>query len=147
MKDQTASCLQQHLLDKLKAPNVVPASAWVASAHRHHQSAALIINHDPAGALQMIWSAMHDLAKACSASLGQRLEGETHGKVADFLTCIFADLLSDKELGLIRLLHSRRNASSYDDPRVAQGPLIGSAVNLGAKMVDIVNDWPEFSSD
>jgi hypothetical protein len=53
LKTNVKACLEQHLVDKLKKPNVVPASAWLTSAEQHHKSAQLIINHDPAGALQM----------------------------------------------------------------------------------------------
>ena len=88
MKKNIKACLEQHLVDKIKNPNVVPASAWLASAEQHHKSAQLIINHDAAGALQMAWSAMHDIAKAAAASAGLRLEAETHGKIADFLACV-----------------------------------------------------------
>ena len=51
MKRNIKPCLEHHLVGKLKQPNVVPASAWLASAEQHHESAQLIINHDPAGAL------------------------------------------------------------------------------------------------
>lgn len=131
------ACLEQHLVDKLKKPNVVPASAWLASAEQHHRSAVLIINHDAAGALQMAWSAMHDIAKAAAASAGLRLEAETHGKIADFLACAFADDLEDTDLGLIRRVQGGRNQSSYDDPRVGNSPIVGAAVNLAAKMIEI----------
>lgn len=137
MKKIIKPCLEQHLVDKLKAPNVVPASAWLASAEQHHTSAQLIINHDPAGALQMAWSAMHDIAKGAAAATGLRLEAETHGKVADFLICAYADELEDKDLGLIRRVQGGRNQSSYDDPRVGNNPMIGAAVNLAATMIKI----------
>lgn len=137
MKKSIKACLEEHLVDKLKKPNVVPASAWLESAEQHHKSAQLIINHDPAGALQMAWSAMHDIAKAAAASAGLRLEAETHGKIADFLACAFAEELEDKEIGLIRSVQGGRNKSSYDDPRVGNTPIIGRAVNLAAKMIKI----------
>jgi hypothetical protein len=137
MRQTARPCLDQHLADKLKRPNVVPAADWFKSAERHFASAQLIINGDPAGALQMAWSAMHDIAKGAAAASGLRLDDETHGKVADFLACAYADELEDRELGLIRTLHGRRNKSSYDDPRVGQSPMIGAAVNLTARMIQI----------
>lgn len=140
MKESIKACLEQHLVDKLKQPNAVPASDWLASAEKHLKSAQLIINHDPAGALQMAWSAMHDIAKAAAASVGLRLEAETHGKIADFLACAFAGDFEDKDLGLIRRVQGGRNQSSYDDPKVANSPLIGGAVNLAAKMIKIATD-------
>jgi len=139
MRQTAQTCLDQHLADKVKTPNVVPAADWFESAERHQRSATSIINDDPAGALQMAWSAMHDIAKGAAAALGFRLDGETHGKVADFLACAFADELEDKELGLIRTVSGRRNSSSYDDPRVRQSPMIGIAVNLAAKMTGIAH--------
>jgi len=137
MRQTAQTCLNQHLADKLKTPNVVAATDWFASAERHQRSATSIINDDPAGALQMAWSAMHDIAKGAAAALGFRLDGETHGKVADFLACAYANELEDEELGVIRTVSGRRNSSSYDDPRVSQGPMIGIAVNLAAKMTGI----------
>src|SRR5688500_5388060 len=100
MRRTAPPCLAQHLADKLKSPNVVPAAEWFNSAERHQKSAQVIINDDPAGALQLAWSAMHDLAKGAAAASGLRLDGETHGKVADFLACAYAGELEDKELGL-----------------------------------------------
>ena len=85
----------------------------------------------------MAWSAMHDIAKGAAAASGLRLDGETHGKIADFLACTYADELDDRERGLIRTVHGHRNKSSYDDPRVSQGPMIGAAVNLAGKMIQI----------
>lgn len=137
MNESIKACLEKHLVDKVKAPNVVPATAWLASAEKHSESAKLIINLDPAGALQMAWSAMHDIAKAAAAAAGLRLEAETHGKVADFLVCAFADELEDMDLGLVRRVQGGRNQSSYDDPRVDRNPLVGAAVNLAAKMISI----------
>lgn len=131
------ACLEEHLVDKLKRPNVVPASAWLASAEKHLKSAQVIINDDPAGALQMAWSAMHDIAKAAAAWAGFRLEAETHSKTVDFLACVFSDDLEDKELGLIRTVQGGRNKSSYDDPRVGNSPIVGGAVNLAVKMINI----------
>lgn len=137
MKENVKACLEQHLVDKLKKPNVIPAADWLASAAKHLKSAQVIINDDPAGALQMAWSTMHDIAKAAAASAGFRLEAETHGKIVDFLACALADDLEDKELGLIRSVQGGRNKSSYDDPRVGNSPIVGAAVNLAAKMIKI----------
>ncbi len=140
MKDRVRACLEEFLIDKMKAPNVVPAAVWLASAEQHHKSAQLIINHDPAGALQMAWSAMHDIAKAAAAAVGFRLEKETHGAVVGFLACAFADALEDKDLGLIRSVQGGRNRTSYDDPRVPNTPIIGGAVNLAGRMIKIATE-------
>ena len=85
----------------------------------------------------MAWSAMHDIAKGIAAAHGFRLQDETHGKVADFVACAYGADLADTELGLIRTVQGRRNSSSYDDPRTPQSQLIGAAVNLAAKMLQI----------
>jgi hypothetical protein len=130
-------CLNEHLVDKLKTPNVVPPEAWFESAAKHHASSALIVNDDPAGAVQLAWSAMHDIAKGAAASAGYRLEGETHVKVAAFLACWFADDLEATALGLIRMVQGGRNLSSYDDPRVRNNRLTGDAVNLAGAMLRI----------
>lgn len=39
MRQIAQACLDQHLADKLKRPNVVPAIDWFESARRHHRSA------------------------------------------------------------------------------------------------------------
>lgn len=142
MNDSRGPCLQTHLADKAKTPNVVPAAAWLESAARHHRSATKIINDDPSGALQLAWSAMHDIAKAAAAAEGHRLENETHGKIADFLICVFADQLSDEERGVVRTLQRRRNVSSYDDPRNHQGPAVGASVNLVSRLLHAATDTP-----
>lgn len=80
MRQTAQACLDLHLADKLKTPNVVPAADWFESAERHHRSATSIINDDPAGALQMAWSAMHDIAKGTATAFGFRLK--TGGRVA-----------------------------------------------------------------
>lgn len=134
MKKALKPCIERHLADKVKAPNVVPATDWFDSALRHQKSATLIINDDPAGALQLAWSAMHDLAKGAAAAAGLRLDAETHGKVTDFLACVYQDQLEEKELGLIRAVQGGRNRSSYDDPKAGRGPIVGAAVNLSGKM-------------
>jgi hypothetical protein len=132
-------CLNQHLIDKAKTGNVVPASAWLDSAKANFKSASSLLNDHPAGAVQLAWSAMHDLAKSLAAEAGYRLDDETHGKVADFLICSYGDDLTNTELGLIRTIQMNRNRSNYQDPRVPQGPVIGAAVNLTRKMIDIAD--------
>lgn len=135
MKTIIKTCLEQHLVEKARAQAViVPSSAWLDSADKHIASAKAIINSDPVGSLTLSWLAMHNLAKAAAASIGFELSDETHGKVADFLACIFGANLTDEEAGLIQTVRGGRNATIYGNPAMPQGQLIGRAVNLAIKL-------------
>lgn len=129
-------CLEQHLVDKAKTgvQGVVPTTAWLGSADKHIESATTIINSDPVGSLALSWMAMHNIAKAAAASIGFELVDETHGKIADFLACVFRDDLSDAEAGLIQTIRGGRNATIYGNPAMPQTPLIGHAANLASKL-------------
>ena len=135
MADTIKVCLEQHLIEKARATiAIVPSSDWLDAADKHISSAALIINSDPVGSLSLSWLAMHNIAKAAAASIGYELIDETHGKVADFLGCVFASELEDREVGLIQSVRGGRNATIYGNPTMVQTPLIGSAANLAVKL-------------
>ena len=59
---------------------------------------------------------MHKTAKGIAASEGWRIDGETHGKIVDFLCCVFPELTSF-EKSLVREASTGHNTMSYDDPR------------------------------
>lgn len=111
-------CLELHLVDKAKNGNQVPAADWYDVADQHLKSAQATINSDPNGALILCWAALHKTAKGLAAVSGCRLHDETHGKVADFLICVFEADLTDRERGLIRTIQAGRNLASYDSPKL-----------------------------
>jgi hypothetical protein len=78
---------------------------------------------------------MHKTAKGLVALAGCRLADETHGKVADFLTCVF-DELSDLDRGLIRTVQGGRNLMMYDNPKQVHPLLTGQAYNLATRLLD-----------
>jgi hypothetical protein len=135
MKATIRKCLEQHLVEKAKTGrSIVPAPVWLESADKHIASAKTIINSDPVGSLVLSWLAMHNIAKAAAASVGFELVDETHGKVADFLACIFRTDLTDEEAGLIQTIRGGRNAMIYGNPAMPQSALIGRAGNLASKL-------------
>jgi hypothetical protein len=135
MKETIKKCLEQHLVDKAKTRgSIVPAEVWLDSTDKHIASAKTIINSDPVGSLVLSWLAMHNIAKAAAASIGAELVEETHGKVADFLACIFSADLTDEEAGLIQTIRGGRNAMIYGNPAMPQSALIGRAANLATKL-------------
>jgi hypothetical protein len=77
---------------------------------------------------------MHNTAKGVAAVGGARLEGETHGKVVDFLCCVF-DGLTNTEKGLVRRASTGRNSLSYDDPRLFDRRVCDDILALAAKLL------------
>jgi hypothetical protein len=134
MKTNIKPCLEQHLPEKAKAGNAVPAEAWFAAAEAHLLSAGMISDVDPSGAFILGWASMHKTAKGIAAIGGCRLEGETHGKVVDFICCVFADL-TNLEKGLVRAASTGRNALSYDDPRVTDRRTCGEVLALATRLL------------
>lgn len=100
----------------MKVGTAVPAEAWFDAAGAHLTSARTIFASDPASAATLGWLVMHKTAKGTIAAGGLRLENETHGKIVDFLCCVF-DELTDLERGVVRAASTGRNTMSYDDPR------------------------------
>lgn len=135
MADTVKACLEQHLVEKARAARtIVPMADWLDAADKHIASAQSIINSDPVGSLSLSWLAMHNIAKAAAASIGYELVDESHGKVADFLGCVFAADLEPREVGLIQSVRGGRNATIYGNPKLVQTPLIGAAANLAVKL-------------
>jgi hypothetical protein len=134
MKKNIKPCIEQHLPDKARPGTAVPSDVWFDAAEAHVRSARAIIDADPSGAFLLGWSAMHKTAKGVAADGETRLEGETHGKVVDFLCCVFAGL-SDKEKGLVRRPSTGRNSLSYDDPRVSDRRVIDDVISLAERLL------------
>lgn len=135
MKQNIKPCLELHLPDKAKAGTVVPGEAWFDAAETHLVSAHAVFVGDPAGAFMLGWSAMHKTAKGIAATGGCRIEGETHGKIVDYLCCVFSDM-ANQEKGLVRLASTGRNSVSYDDPRIADRRVCGEVLKLAARLLD-----------
>jgi hypothetical protein len=134
LKERIKPCLEEHFFDKVKSGTAVVAEAWFASAERHLSSARTIISADPSGALLLSWQAMHDLAKGLTALANCRLEGESHGKVVDFLVCVY-EALSDRDKGTIRRASTGRNALSYDNPASPDVVFCEAAVVLAERLL------------
>lgn len=134
MKKNIKPCLEQHLPEKAKPGTAVPSGAWFDAADAHLRSAQAVIETDPSGAFMLAWSAMHKTAKGVAADGGVRLEGETHGKVVDFLCCVFT-ALSDREKGLVRHASTGRNSLSYDDPRMSDRRLADEVLALADRLL------------
>ena len=109
-------CGEKWLPDKAKTGVSVESVDWFASAKRHVGSAEEIFLANPAGSMLLAWSAMHNTAKGLAAIDNLRLENETHGKIVDFLCCVFPTL-TDRDKGLIRFASTGRNTLAYDNPR------------------------------
>jgi hypothetical protein len=135
MKQNIKPCLELHLPDKAKAGTAVSDEAWFAAAAAHLVSARSVFDSDPAGAFMLGWSAMHKIAKGLAATGGCRVEGETHGKIVDYLCCVF-DGLSNTEKGLVRLASTGRNSVSYDDPRVVDRRMCSDVLALAKRLLD-----------
>ena len=134
MKQNIKPCLEQHLPDKAKPGNAISAELWFTSAERHIASAKAIIDNDASGAFLLGWQAMHDTAKGLAALGNCRLENETHGKIVDFLVCVF-DQLDDFDKGLVRRASSGRNALSYDDPENADVMVCNEVLRVASKLL------------
>ena len=134
MKKNITPCLKQHLPDKAKFGTAVPGDAWFDAAAAHLKSARLVIDTDPSGAFMLAWASMHNTAKGVAAVGGARLEGETHGKVVDFLCCVF-DNLTNTEKGLVRRASTGRNRLSYDDPRLFDRRVCDDILTLAARLL------------
>ena len=112
----------------------MPPEAWFDAAAAHLKSARLVINSDPSGAFTLAWAAIHNTAKGIAAVGGARLEGETHGKIVDFLCCVF-DSLTNTEKGLVRRASTDRNSLSYDDPRLFDRRVCNEILALAEKLL------------
>lgn len=134
MKANIKPCIEQHLVEKAKGGNTVPADDWFDTADAHLTSVAAIINSDPNGAIILTWDAMHKTGKGLAATGGYRLQEETHGKVVDFLICVFS-ALTDQEKGIIRSIQMGRNAAAYDNPTLVSKGLAGAAFNLARQLL------------
>ena len=139
MNPNTKRCLETHLPDKAKPGTVVPAKAWFDAATAHLRSARAIMDFDPSGAATLAWAAMHKTAKAIAALGGCRIEDETHGKVVDFLLCVYPEM-SDMEKGLVRATSKGRNVANYDDPRDVDPRLAIAGLALAERILDASRD-------
>jgi hypothetical protein len=134
VKQNIRSCLEQHLPEKAKPGNLVAATVWFDAAESHLRSARAISSDDPGGAFMLGWASMHKTAKGIAAIGGCRIEGETHGKVVDFICCVFSDL-SNGEKGLVRLASTGRNTLSYDDPSAVDTRLRDDVLSLANRLL------------
>ena len=144
MKANIRVCVERHLVEKARGGNVVPPGDWFDAAETHLVSVAKILNDDPTGATNLVWSAMHKIAKGLVTIEGMRLQDETHGKIVDFLLCVFDDL-TDKERGIVRAIQQGRNAGAYDNPTLSN-PALAAAFNLARKMLTEARSYIENSS-
>ena len=135
MKRNIKPCLEEHFPGKAKPGSSIPGEVWFDAAFAHLSSARMIFDSDPAAAFLLGWTAMHKTAKGIAAVGGSRLEGETHGKVVDFLCCVFADM-SNPEKGLVRRASTGRNSLSYDDPRIVDRAICRDVLALAERLVD-----------
>ncbi len=92
MKPNIKPCLEEHFPGKAKPGSSIHGDVWFDAASAHLSSARMIFDSDPSAAFLLGRTAMHKTAKGVAAIGGSRLEGETHGKVVDFLCCVFADM-------------------------------------------------------
>jgi hypothetical protein len=132
-------CVEQHLIEKAKRGTVVGADVWFDGAEKNLASVTTILNDDANGAATLVWLALHNIAKGLVAAADYRLEGETHGKVVDFLLCAFPDL-PDADKGLIRDVQQGRNRGAYDDPRTASSARAARAHNLAKNLLEQARD-------
>lgn len=137
MNLEVRRCLDLHLVDKAKPGTAVSADAWFAAARQHLDSTAAIINADPNGAVLLAWACMHKTAKGLAALVGHRLHDETHGKMVDFLLCVFGPVLEEREAGVIRLIQQGRNMASYDQPMAFSGRLTAEAFNVALRLLNV----------
>ena len=134
MKDLIKPCLERHLPDKAKPGNKIAAETWFTAAEAHIKTATLVLDDDANGSMLLGWAAMHKTAKGVAALGGCRLENETHGKIVDFLCCVFAEL-TDSEKGLVRAASTGRNAGSYDDPTSTDPYLCQQVITLATRLL------------
>jgi hypothetical protein len=134
LKKNIVPCAAKHLPEKAKKGNTIPDTAWFEAAEKHLVSARTIFAHDPAGAHMLGWTAMHKIAKGIAATGGLRLENETHGKVVDFLTCVF-DEMDNIDKGAVRLASTGRNNLAYDDPSVVDVRVVNDVLSLADRML------------
>ena len=73
-------------------------------------------------------------SKGLTALANCRLEGESHGKVVDFLACVFG-ALSDRDKGMIRRASTGRNALSYDNPANPDIAFCQAALDLASRLL------------
>lgn len=137
-------CLTDHLGDKFRGGSSVAELAWIHSAQANHQSAMAIVRDDPNGAMILLWSCFQKMAKSLVARCGCSLDGETHGKTADFLRCCFTDSLKPRDLDLLQLLRADRNTASYDTPDEVNPRLLSHGFALARTMLDLLQ--PETSA-
>lgn len=134
-------CRDRHLAGKVRPDQRGFARAWCDAAEANFTSARSLLNSDANGALILTWAGMHKIAKALVGLGNHRLEGETHGKVADFLACCFADALDERQRALFQQLRSDRNVGAYDDPTRVNTRLVAEGLNLARLLVPTIRGW------
>ena len=140
----TKACVEQHFPDKVKVGTAVPPDAWFDAADAALLSARTVLARDPVSAGTLGWSAMHKIAKGIVAAGGLRLENETHGKIVDFLHCVFVEL-TNEERGVVRAASTERNTMSYDDPRQANPRAAEQVLALTERMLTAARDETEIA--
>lgn len=132
------SCLDRHLVGKLKTPTSVTPQSWYQGAALDLNSAGQIIGTNPNGSIILTEAALLKIAKGLAASVNMRIDGETHGMMISFLTCVFSDL-TDKEQGLLRRTQTARNSSMYQDPTRVDNSITGNGYNLARRLLAEAN--------
>ncbi len=132
-------CLDKHLIEKAHPGVQVPAEAWLTAAGTHITSARALLGSDPVGSITLSWLSCHNIAKATVAHAGFRLKDETHGKIADFLGCVYGPVLTPEQRGAIQQIRDARNAMTYGDPRHPQNRLVGLAVTVAERLHDLAS--------
>lgn len=138
MKVDIRSCLDRHLVGKLKTPTSVTLASWYQGAALDLTSAGQIIATNPNGSIILTEAALLKIAKGLAASVNVRIDGETHGMMISFLTCVFDDL-TDKEQGLLRRTQTARNSSMYQDPTRVDNSITGNGYNLARRLLAEAN--------
>lgn len=134
MTEVIVGCLDECFPDKSKPGTSVSAVDWLDVAAVHVVSARTILATDPNGARALAWQAMHKVGKALAAIGGRRVEGETHGRMVDFLQCCFPAMPAQHK-GLIRATQLDRNTGAYDDPKTTDHRRVSDGIELADTMI------------
>jgi hypothetical protein len=131
-------CLEVHLVDKARNEAVSQEVVWFEIARSNLSSAMSLVQTDLNGSMILLWSSLQKVAKGMVSRCGCRVEGETHGKIADFLRCCFAGHLEPRQLDRLHLLREGRNVTSYGRPDSPNPKLISEGFAMADRMLTLV---------
>jgi hypothetical protein len=117
-----------------KPAKVTSASSWFEQASSTFEIANSLEKNLPRRAMTLAWDSLHDLAKALAEVAGRRLEGESHGRLVDFLVCVFEPPASAQRA--IRLAQTRRNELSYVRPTIPNPAELKLILRIAGELIE-----------